>query len=87
MRLNYDAFSMSVKGESTRVSHAFVKKNMFRYMMRLHGRFARCSCENAALTLGFVLHLYTRSVRDAVLASCIEISILFMKIVENELYF
>ena len=31
-------------------SHEFVKKNMVRYM-RLHGRFAHCSCKNAALTL------------------------------------
>ena len=32
-------------------SHEFVKKNMVRYM-RLHGRFAQCSCKNAAGTCG-----------------------------------
>ena len=31
-------------------SHEFVKKNMLRYM-RPHGRFAHCSCKNAAFTL------------------------------------
>ena len=31
-------------------SHEFVKKNMVRYMMP-YGRFAHCSCKNAALTL------------------------------------
>ena len=31
-------------------SHEFVMKNMVRYM-RPHGRFAYCSCKNAALTL------------------------------------
>ena len=30
-------------------SHEFVKKNMIRYM-RPHGRFAHCSCKNAALS-------------------------------------
>ena len=32
-------------------SHEFVKKNMVRYM-RPHGRFAHCSCKNAAWTRG-----------------------------------
>ena len=40
-------------------SHEFVKKNMVRYM-RIHGRFANCSCKNAVR-------------QPPVLASCIEI--------------
>ena len=53
---------MSVNGEPTRVSHAFVKKNMIRYM-RPHGRFAHCSC-----------CIFTLLVRQSpVSASCIEI--------------
>ena len=51
MRLSYGAFSMSVNGEPTRISHAFVKKYMIRYM-RAHGRFAHCSCENTAKNRG-----------------------------------
>ena len=43
-------------------SHQFVKKNMFRYI-RPHGRFAHCSCKNAALTL--MLHFYTCSAPTA----------------------
>ena len=43
MRLNYGAFLMSVNGEPTQFSHAFVKKMMVRYM-RLHRRFAHCLC-------------------------------------------
>ena len=79
MRLNYGAFSMSVNGEPTRVSHAFVKKNMVRYM-RPHGRFAYWSCEKAAFTLKLSLAasasycIFTLAVREpSVLASCIEI--------------
>ena len=49
MRLSYGAFSMSPNGEPTRVSHAFVKKSMARFM-KPHGRFAHCSCENQART-------------------------------------
>ena len=65
---------MSVNGEPTRVSHAFVKKNMVRYM-RPRGWFAHCSCKNAFMTYprprpvspgrGFVLHLHTRSAPTA----------------------
>ena len=62
-------------------SHEFVKKNMLRYM-RPHGRFAHCSCQNAALTLNIGLSasaagsccIFTLAVRQPpVLASCIEI--------------
>ena len=49
-------------------SHEFVNKNMVRYM-RPHGRFAHCSCKNAALTVGlsrgFMLHFYTFSAPTA----------------------
>ena len=45
--LSYGAFSMSVNGEPTRVSHEYVEKNMVRYT-RSHGRFAHCSCETPA---------------------------------------
>ena len=68
----YSAFSTSVNGEPTRVSHLFVKKNMIRFM-RPHGRFAHCSCENAALILSLGLStstaglccIPTRSARSA----------------------
>ena len=62
-------------------SHEFVKKNMVRYM-RPHGRFAHCSCKNAALTFDLGLSasasgsccIFTLAVRQPpVLASCIEI--------------
>ena len=62
-------------------SHKFVKKNMVRYM-KPHGRFAHCSCKNAALTLDLGLSasaagsccIFTLAVRQPpVLASCIEI--------------
>ena len=62
-------------------SHEFVKKNMVRYM-RPHGRFAHCSCKNAALTLDLGLSasaarsccIFTLAVRQPlVLASCVEI--------------
>ena len=62
-------------------SHEFVKKNMVRYT-RPHGRFAHCSCKNAALTLDVGLWasaagsccIFTLAVRQPlVLASCIEI--------------
>ena len=62
-------------------SHEFVKKNMVWYM-RPHGRFAHCSCKNAALTLDLGLSvsaagsccIFTLAVRQPpVLASCIEI--------------
>ena len=62
-------------------SHEFVKKNMVRYM-RPHGRFAHCSCKNAALTLDLGLSasaagsccIFTLAVRQPpVFASCIEI--------------
>ena len=75
------ALSMSVNGEPTRVSHEFVKKNVVRYM-RPHGRFAHCSCKNAALTLDFDLStsaagsrcIFTLGGRQStVLASRIEI--------------
>ena len=81
MRLNYAEFSMSANGEPTRVSHAFVKKNMVRYM-RPHGRFAYWSCEKAALTLKLGLAasvagsycIFTLAVREPpALASCIQI--------------
>ena len=50
-------------------SHEFVKKNMVRYM-RPHGRFAHCSCKNAAGSCC----IFTLAVRQPpVLASCIEI--------------
>ena len=62
-------------------SHEFVKKNMVRHM-RPHGRFAHCSCKNAALALDLGLSasaagsccIFTLAVRQTpVLASCIEI--------------
>ena len=62
-------------------SHEFVKINMVRYM-RPHGRFAHCSCKNAALTLDLGLSasaagsccIFTLGVRQPpVLVSCIEI--------------
>ena len=61
-------------------SHEFVKKNMVRYM-RPHGRFAHCSCKNAAHTVNLGLSasaagwccIFTLAVRQPpVLASCIE---------------
>ena len=42
-------------------SHEFVKKNMVRYM-RPHGRFAHCSCKNAA---NVKMHFYTCSAPTA----------------------
>ena len=47
-------------------SDEFVKKNMVQYM-RPHGRFAHCSCKNAALGLGrgFMQHFYTCSAPTA----------------------
>ena len=41
LRLDYCTFPMSVNDEPSRVSHAFTKKNMVRYI-RLLGRFSRC---------------------------------------------
>ena len=51
---------MSVNGKSTRVSHAFVKKNMVRYI-RSHDRFAHCSCEHVSLTLMRVRAAFSHS--------------------------
>ena len=64
---------MSVNSERTPVSHAFVEKNIIQYM-RPHGALDHCSCENAILTLdyGFLLRFYTRSARNTVWASFIE---------------
>ena len=62
-------------------SHEFIMKNRVRYM-RPHGRFAHCSCKNAALTLDLGLSasaaglccIFTLAWRQPpVLASCIEI--------------
>ena len=64
----------------------FVKKNMVRYM-RPHGRFAHCSCKNAALTRGRGRQaevagsscIFTLAVHHPpVLASCIEIYYFFI---------
>ena len=50
---------------------------MVRYM-RPHGRFAHCSCKNAALTLDLGLCIFTLAVRQPpVLASCVEIYYFF----------
>ena len=48
VRLSYCAFAMSVTREPIRVSHAFVKKNMIRYI-KPHRWFAHCSCETLVL--------------------------------------
>ena len=62
VKLSFGAFSMSVNGKPTRVSHAFVKKNKVRYI-RPHGRFTHHSC-----------CIFTLAMRQPlVLASCIEI--------------
>ena len=53
MRLTYGAFSMSVDGEPTQVSHVIVKKHMVQYM-RPHGRFAHCSCETYAVLASYI---------------------------------
>ena len=74
-------------------SHEFVKKNMVRYM-RPHGRFAHCSCQNAALTLDLGLSAsagsscnFTLEVRQPpVLASCIEIYYYLLHIVFFRLF-
>ena len=66
-------------------SHEFVKKNMVRYKRR-HGRFAYCSCKNAALTLdlgqsasaaGSCCISIIAVRQPPVLASCIEIYYFF----------
>ena len=72
---------MSINGEAIRVSHAFVMKNMFRYM-RPHERSAHYSCENSAPNLDLGLPalaarscwIITLAVRETpLLASYIEI--------------
>ena len=75
------AFAMFVNGEQTRVSHAFVKKNIVQYISP-HERFAHCPCKNATLTLDLSLSgsaagsccIFALAVRQPpVLASGIEI--------------
>ena len=76
-------------------SHEFVKKNMVRYM-RPHGRFANCSCKNAALTFDLGLSasaagsccILTLAVRQPpVLASCIEIYYTTLSVVKIAIKF
>ena len=63
VKLSYGAFSMSVNVERTRVSHAFVTKNMVQYM-RPHGRFTDCECEPPVLACFIEIDYFFRNARE-----------------------